>query len=606
MRGGWVGGGAGDTLLGFPAVTPTPGTDEPQQQPNDVPGEPVRAPEPAPEPEVAAPESAQPPGPGGAPRRRSRYVQAVLSTLLPGLGHLIAGRWRLALIFGLPVVLLAVALVALVATTDRVRLAATLVQPEVIWGLLALQFVVLAWRLVAVASSLLDPALPRPGRRDALPIAVLLVAIVAPQAYAGYLTNVARETSDQIFVEETSGGAWQPSPAPSPSPSPGVTPSVGPGPSVAPSPSPSVERITGLIVGVDAGAGRRTYLTDTMIVVSLDPLTETVSMLSIPRDMVDVPLPDGRVFPGKINGLVSYARRNPDEFPGADGTGRDVLMGALGTLLGMRIDYYALVHLGGFVRVVDTVGGIDVYVERGFCDPSYDEYGFSAGFSIRAGWHHLDGQQALAYARVRKASGESDFTRAARQQEVLSGIRDAIVRGAFLRDPVGLLRALGETVQTNVPRGILPDLAEIASRLGRDKTYRAVIRHPLVRSGSDARGYILVPDVEAIRELVAAIFPPAGQLPIAARQAPEPSTPKPSGGLSSGVGGCRPATPSPTPTPSPSPSPSVEPSPSSSGLPEASPSAGSSPGSSESPAASPTPTVSPSPSPTPAPSPSPS
>ena len=62
-----------------------------------------------------------------------------------------------------------------------------------------------------------------------------------------------------------------------------------------------------------------------MIVVSLDPVTETVSMVSIPRDMVDVPLADGRKYSGKINGLVSYARHHPKQFPGSDGTGFDVL-----------------------------------------------------------------------------------------------------------------------------------------------------------------------------------------------------------------------------------------------------------------------------------------
>ena len=169
-------------------------------------------------------------------------------------------------------------------------------------------------------------------------------------------------------------------------------------------------------------------------------------MVSIPRDMVDVPLPDGRKYRGKINGLVSYARHHPSQFPGYDGTGSDVLMDALGTLLRIEIDYYATVNLGGFVNVVNTLGGVNVNVERAFCDPTYNEYGYNNGFSITTGRHHLNGNQALAYARVRKAAGESDFTRAARQQEVLSGIRDAIVRGEFLNDPLGLLRAIGKTV----------------------------------------------------------------------------------------------------------------------------------------------------------------
>ena len=115
-------------------------------------------------------------------------------------------------------------------------------------------------------------------------------------------------------------------------------------------------------------------------------------------------------------------------------------MGALGTLLNSTIDHFAQVNLGGFVRVVDTLGGIDVDVADGFCDPTYDEYGFTAGFAISAGRHHLNGNQALAFARVRKAAGESDFTRAARQQEVLSGIRDAVSPAASCATRSGLCR----------------------------------------------------------------------------------------------------------------------------------------------------------------------
>ncbi len=202
-----------------------------------------------------------------------------------------------------------------------------------------------------------------------------------------------------------------------------------------------------------------------MIVASLDPATETVSMVSVPRDMVDVPLADGRKYRGKINSLVSYARHHPKQFPGSDGTGFDVLRGALGKLLGMEIDYHAAVTLQGFVNVIDELGGVNVYVAHSFCDPTYDEYGFTRGFAITKGRHHLNGQQALGYARIRKAAGESDFTRAARQQEVLSGIRDSIVHGDFINDPIGLMRALGQTITTNVPRKILPDMADAMSKI---------------------------------------------------------------------------------------------------------------------------------------------
>ena len=351
--------------------------------------------------------------PATPPRHRSRYGPAILDALIPGLGHLAVGRRLRALLFVAPLLVMVVTALWIVTTTSPARLAASLLSAEVIWGLLAAQALLLASRLIAVGSSLFDPALPRPGRRDLLPVAILIAFVIAPQAFAGYATEVARETADAIFVEPAVAAA---EPSAEPEPDPSFLSTAPPSPSASPSLSPASDRITGLIIGVDSGVGRNTYLTDTMIVVSLDPATRTVSMVSIPRDMVDVPMPDGRQYRDKINSLVSYARHHPAQFPGSDGTGFDVLMGALGTLLNTPIDYYAKVDLGGFVRVVDVLGGVDVNVARAFCDPSYDEYGFTRGFSITAGRHHLNGQQALAYARVRKASGESDFTRAARQQ----------------------------------------------------------------------------------------------------------------------------------------------------------------------------------------------
>jgi LCP family protein required for cell wall assembly len=511
------------------------------------------------------------------PRHRSRYVPAILDALIPGLGHLVAGRRLRALLFVAPLLVMTASALWMVATTSSARLAGTLLSAEVIWGLLAAQGLLLASRLIAVGSSLLDPALPRPGRRDLAPIVLLLAFVIIPQAYAGYATEIAREAADAIFVEPVA--AAQPSAEPEPDPSFLSTPP--PSASASPSLSPTGERITGLLIGVDAGVGRNTYLTDTMIVVSLDLGTRTVSMLSIPRDMVDVPLPDGRAYRDKVNSLVSYARRNPGAFPGSDGTGFDVLMDALSTLLNVPIDYYATVNLGGFVRVVDTLGGVDVNVARAFCDPTYDEYGFTRGFSITAGRHHLNGQQALAYARVRKASGESDFTRAARQQEVISGIRDSIVGGGFLNDPIGLLEAIGKTVQTNMPRGLLPDLAELASEVGRAQTYRTVVNHPLVASGFDVRGSIQIPDVDAIRDLAAELFPIDGSLPSADYALVKPSSEASPGPVAStgpasgsGVSGCaaapRPRA-TPTPTPKPTATPSIEPSASPSAPPEGSP-----------------------------------
>ena len=314
-------------------------------------------------------------------------------------------------------------------------------------------------------------------------------------------------------------------------------------------------RINVLLIGVDAGVGRNTFATDTMIVASLDPVAKTVSMASVPRDMVDVPLPDGRTFKPKLNSLVSYVNWNRSKFPGAK-DGESVLASAIGRLLGIKIDLWAEVNLGGFAALVDSVGGINIKVTSAFCDYRYKEYGVD-GFQISPGWWHMSGDQALAYARVRKAAGESDFTRAARQQEVIAAIRDRIVRGGFLDDPSKFLASAGQTVRTNISPSLIADWVDAASGVGRADVYRIVVGHPYVKAGSDARGSIQIPNVPMIRAMAAKLFTPAGVVPTGFDTMPSNGSGATRQASSSSDCGRKPA---PTPTPKPSRAPTAAPS----------------------------------------------
>jgi len=586
------------------------------------------------EPDVAQPDpesgSVAPEVPGAEPvvepsasaGRGRRYAAGFLSAVVPGLGQFLLGRDRLGLVFILPVAaavgILAglIAVVALAPPSDRASLASHLVDPAILGSLLVIQLAILAWRLAAVGSSLLIARPPRYAAVDVLPVVLLVAFVVLPQAYLGAVTAVARDTATSVFESADAGPVWRPSTPPIPTPSPPPTsPGATPGPATptpGPSPTPAEPRLTILLIGEDSGVGRRTSLTDSMIVASLDPIGKTVSMLSIPRDLVDAPLPGGGVWHPKINELAAYARRNPDAFPGSNGVGQAVLAGTIGELIGVPIDYWAQVNLGGLIRVVDTVGGVDVTAPHGFCDPGYDEYG-QQGFGIPAGRWHLNGSQALAYARVRKAAGESDFTRAARQQEVLVGLRDALIRGGFLGDPIGFLEAIGRTVRTNVPPSLLPEVAGYAGEIGRDRVYQAVVRYPLVRPTSrpDPRGSIQIPDVEGIRALAAKLFPTPGVEPAVDREVASPgsagvdaqasgsSSPGASAQVESTPSTARPSGPAPRPprvvcrapvskpTPAPSPSPATTPAPS--GSSEPSPSGEPSPSPPVEPGASPTP-----------------
>ncbi len=249
-----------------------------------------------------------------------------------------------------------------------------------------------------------------------------------------------------------------------------------------------------------------------MIVVSIDPVGNTVTLVSIPRDMVDVPLGNGDTFGPKINSLTTFAEDHRDQFPNP---GR-ALPDAIGALLGIKIHYSAQVDLGGFVRMVNAVGGVDITAARALSDPNYGGYGVGPGWSITKGPHHLDGANALAYSRIRKSVGESDFTRAARQQEVLVAVRDAAVARGLLFSLPNLLTEVGDAVRTDLPADRLPELAALAEEIGGDKATLIVIKHPLVHPGSGSKyGSVQVPDVPAIQAMAKLAFPAPGTPPTA-------------------------------------------------------------------------------------------
>jgi LCP family protein required for cell wall assembly len=480
-------------------------------------------------------------------------MAALLSSLWPGLGQLSLGARRAALVLALPPLILLALAIAAVVSPDRVARLAILLNPDVIAGLLLAEGALVVWRLLAVADAFRRGSGTHKGRGAAL-TAIALVFVLVPSVYAAYLTEVAREAAMHVFAP--AGPTWNPSTVE------GLARDdddedfgVAPVESNPPSAPPELGRFTVLLIGTDSGPDRSHALTDTMIVASLDPIAGAVTMISVPRDTVDVPLPDGRTFRSKINQLASYADRNPQKFPGAT-SGQSVLAAALGTMLNVRIDGWAQVNLPGFVKVIDSIGGVDVTVRERLCDYRYREYGFN-GFAINPGHYHLDGQAALAYARIRHSYGESDFTRAARQGEIVVAARDQVVRGGFLNDPAGLIEAMGELLQTSLDPATIGKYLDTAIAIKRDHMYRAVIQYPLVYNGTnDPRGSVLIPRMDLIRDLAARAFPVAGTIPAGLDTIPADSTDPTKTKLPAVT--CT-APPKPTPSPTPLPSGSVPP-----------------------------------------------
>jgi LCP family protein required for cell wall assembly len=496
------------------------------------------------------------------PLRTNRHVAALLSALWPGLGQLAVGARRTGILLGLPPLILLVLAIGALASPDRLQRLAVLLDPSVLKTVLIFEGVLVLWRLVAVADAFRRGKGGAAERGMAL-TAVALIFVIVPSAYAAYLTNVAGQAATEVF--QTADEPWVPQPIDSPNRDQdfGVLPSQD----IPASPPPTLGRFTVLLLGVDSGPGRSEFLTDTMIVASLDPIAGAVSMVSVPRDMVDVPLPDGRTFRPKLNSLVSYANSYPGKFKGAK-SGEAVLAAALGELLDVHIDGWAEVNLQGFVKVINSIGGVDITVHQALCDDTYS--GFD-GFAINPGNYHLDGWNALAYARIRESVGQNDFTRAARQGEIVVAARDKVLHGGFLDDPAGLIEGMGKLIRTSLKADTISKYIAFAG-IQRDHIYRQVITYPLVHGASnDPRGSVLIPRMSLIRNLARRAFPEAGKLPRGMETIPENDAGRFKTKLpSSNACAAPPATPKPTPRPTkkPTPAPTAPPPPTEDPTPE--------------------------------------
>lgn len=330
------------------------------------------------------------------------------------------------------------------------------------------------------------------------------------------------------------------SPAASTTPSPAVTaaPTVGPTPTVSatstPSPTPTAsptpvaaERITVLLIGLDTLAGRTfTELTDSLIVASVDPVAGTASLLALPRDLTDFPLPDGSTYRGKLNAMYTEVRRNPGRFPGAEGVAPEAYLATvIGGVLDVPIGHWATIDMDGFADLVDAVGGVDVYVEKALCDPGYRSLGVQ-GFEAAAGWWHLTGPQALALARVRKDAGGSDFQRMRRQQDLLVAIRDAVVASGADRNPAEWIPKV-PVLRTDMSAGEILATAAIVAGMPFEN-----IRSRLIQpfgwggtEGYDSRGYVLSANMDEIREASTKLFTTPGKVPSSGKQEPPPPKP---------------------------------------------------------------------------------
>lgn len=239
--------------------------------------------------------------------------------------------------------------------------------------------------------------------------------------------------------------------------------------------------------------------TDTMILVSLNPENRTIGMLSIPRDLwADIP----GFGPNKINTAYRLGVVN-----NSAGSGPGLAMKTVEKLVGMPIDYYAVIDFNAFEQFVDEIGGITVNVPHRIV---IDPIGDNNTRVLKRGPREMDGAEALAYARNRDTAN-GDFDRAERQHQVILAIRDKIVNANMLPKLIesapALYDDLSKGIKTNLTLMQVVRMAWLAKQIPEQNIRDAIIGQDQVEySFSNDGQFILVPHNNAIRELVDQTF----------------------------------------------------------------------------------------------------
>lgn len=269
-------------------------------------------------------------------------------------------------------------------------------------------------------------------------------------------------------------------------------------------------QISILLLGTDERANdTEPPRTDTMLLLTLDLEHRTAGMISLPRDLW-VPIP-GYDITTKINTAYEIGERR-----GYPGGGTQLAKDTVSSFVGRPVEHYLQVNFNGFVRFVDLIGGIDVFVPETIHDEQYPTADFGTEtFHLAAGQQHLDGETALKYVRTRNV--DSDYGRAGRQQQVIQAVIDKVTQADMIPTLVAKLPQLSATMRDSVSTDMsLTSIVEIAQYV-RQNSFREVRRLVLddrygTESYSDFGAWILLPDRSLIRPALTSFFeaPPEG------------------------------------------------------------------------------------------------
>ena len=353
----------------------------------------------------------------------------------------------------------------LLTDTDALLIArAGIIVVAVLWVLLFLD----AWRL----GSPLRLNFVRAAFLTVLNVAIITSA-VGSTAYASQLIRVQRTVVEAVFKETKISAPLQ-------------------------------GRYNILLLGSDSGQGRMGLRPDSMTVASIDATTGKTVLISLPRNLRNVPFPVDspmfRVYPNGfncgseclLNAVHTYAANRTNLYPGSKDPGLDAQIDAVRGVTGLKINYFILINMKGFRSLVDAVGGVNVDVKSRIAMFGHDDTYINT--YIEPGKQKLGGQQALWYARSRVQS--DDYARMARQRCLLSAMLHELSPQTVLLNATKILASGQELLSTTIARTELGQFADLALKSRNEKIATVSLVPPAVSTVNPdfARIKILIAD----------------------------------------------------------------------------------------------------------------
>ena len=429
-------------------------------------------------------------------------------TVVPGTAFLASGRRRAGAAVLTAFLLLVAAAVWVVTAGLHGAVKLAFDSTALVWLGVAVVVVAVAWIVVVLVQW--RSVRPRPlrgwrGGVAGLVVGLLVLAVVAPAVFVVQLANAQRDLVDSVFADHKSATVTAPADT-----------SV---------PFGGADQVNILLLGGDGGEGREGVRTDTVIVANIQVKTGKTTLFSLPRNLENLPFPassplaalypNGFQAGSESESLLNAVYRNgPAAHPGVlgptDDEGADWLKLGVGEALGLHIDYFALVNLDGFSKLVDALGGVTVNVNYWVPINGITNQELPDDYIAPGPDQHMDGYTALQFARGRY--GLTDYQRMDRQRCVIQAMVDSADPVTLLRKYQELASTASDIISTDVPQSVLGDVVDLAFQV-KDAGIRSVVFDDTVISPA-------YPDYSKIRTLV--------QQSLTAASAATPTTAAPS------------------------------------------------------------------------------